>query len=129
MIADVYYEQTELAYKLREMLFHKRIEDNPVGVLDYVEFFCEHMDINPGALITRSRKQEYVLLRSQFVAFVRKQSSETITYQKIGEAIGGRDHATVMNSEQGHEEWMLISASYRQDYISLNKMWRLRNVR
>lgn len=126
---DVFYEQVEQAYELRDMLYHSPERGNPIGVLEYFDFFCEHMDCHPGALVTSSRKQEYVKLRFQFIAFVREQSNKTITYREIGQLLGGRDHSSMIHGEDQHREWMLISSTYKQDYQSLNKIWELHHER
>lgn len=126
MIADSYYQQVEEAYELRDMLYHAREEEGSKGILEYFEFFCEHMDIHPGFLVTGSRKQEYFMLRCQFSSFVREQSGNTISLKEIGSLLGGRDHTSIIHATEMHKEWMTISDIYAQDYNSLIKCWRLR---
>ncbi|MAO64270.1 MAG: hypothetical protein CL666_04665 [Balneola sp.] len=127
MIADAYYEQKELAYELKDMMNAISHINKPAYLLDYFDFFCQHMDVSPGDIAGTSRKQEIYMPRCQFVAFVREISNETITLKEIGRLLSDRDHSSIINSLEAHSEWMVISDAYRQGYNGLMKMWRLRN--
>jgi chromosomal replication initiator protein len=60
-----------------------------------LEAVSEVFDVDPGALLGRSRAREVALPRQIAMYILRKEAK--ISLPQIGQALGGRDHTTVMH--------------------------------
>ena len=71
-------------------------EKKTITIDDIIKTVADYYGIEPGAINTRSRKREVVLVR-QVAMYLAKKHLDMST-SKIGKYIGDRDHATVLHA-------------------------------
>lgn len=83
------------------------------------EIIASYYNINPKELSSSSRKQEFVYARS--VAIYLLKNKYNLTLNKIGSALGGRDHATISHSLDKITESINSNENIKQDIETLEK--------
>lgn len=58
---------------------------------------CKHYNLQPWEVIGSRRHRAYVQARQMF-CYLTRTTRQTIPLKKIGQAIGGRDHSTVIHA-------------------------------
>lgn len=75
-------------------------------VLDaLVKTLSECYKIHPDRFMSSSRKREYVYIRNLLCYYVKKKFPH-ISLEQIGEAIGGKDHTTVIHARKTYKDWL-----------------------
>lgn len=69
-------------------------KNNPLEFIQTI--ICHHLALSPNSLKSKTRKQEIVFARQLIMYFARKYTNYSLS--KIGEFIGGKDHATVLHA-------------------------------
>ena len=78
---------------------HKSEKDQ---MLEYLkEEVLQMFNAEEKVLTTKSRKFEYVVVRSVFVYLAR--AFQLSSYYNLGQILGGRDHSTIMANEKNAE--------------------------
>lgn len=94
--STVYNHEVDLDMAARIVKKVKRVEKKEITIENIVEKVCSHYDIEENSLYTKSRKKDVVLVRQIAMYFSKLYTSNSLS--KIGQAIGGRDHATVLHA-------------------------------
>ena len=71
---------------------------------------CAVYDLTDAELIGHSREQKYAHARHVFVGLAREMTDCGLT--KIGAALGGRDHTTILNSERRFEHLCSVNEQF-----------------
>ena len=85
-----------------------RVVLNSHPIIPIVKFtVCEHFQITPEKLVSKSRKREFALPRQVAHYIIKEKFRELfVSYQTIGTELGGVDHATVIHSVKKVQDLM-----------------------
>ncbi|MGM9705979.1 MAG: chromosomal replication initiator protein DnaA [Prevotella sp.] len=113
--------------KLAERVIKRavKIDDKPLTVDDILENVCNHYNVTPAAVNSRSRKRDYVVARQ--VAIYLAQKYTKMPASRIGKLIGGRDHSTVIYSCSQVEQRMKIDHNFSDEIVSIENSLKLKN--
>jgi hypothetical protein len=89
---------------------------NPQFVIECV---CSHCGISLDVLASESRERSAVYARSYCAYLLRSLTS--ITLERVGELLGGRDHTTIMHALTRITERMKDDADLREDIEGLSR--------
>lgn len=78
----------------------------------------KELKISRENVISKSRKGEIVDAR-RIIIFIAKKNSK-LSLNKIGKFVGGRDHATVLNSIKKHKQLYITDAEYTEKFNRVN---------
>lgn len=84
---------------LAERIVHKAVRCQSKRVItieDIIVKVCNHFELEPSAIHTKSRKREVVQVR-QIAMYLSKKHTDSSS-SKIGQLIGNKDHATVLHA-------------------------------
>lgn len=112
MIADVYYEEVEYAYRVRKVFYSADVEgiDSVFYLPAKLRQFCLILGIHPSTLFNKSRKPEVVQYRCAFTQYLPSDFSPTRLARFLN-----FDHSTVYHWRgPGHEQFLGES-----DYIKI----------
>ena len=98
-------------------------EKAPVTIGSILEGVCKFYNVSTTQVTSRSRKQLFVKARqvSMFLA----QKLTDMPASRIGKAIGGRDHSTVIHSCSQVEMKIKIDSSFKEDIEKLENSFKL----
>ena len=71
-------------------------EKHPVTIDDIIKKVTDYYNVDINSISTRSRKREVVLVRQVSMYLAKKYLD--LSTSKIGQYVGGRDHATVLHA-------------------------------
>ena len=97
----------------------QNLDDSNSHIEKAKEVIASYFNINVKELSSSSRKQEFVYIRS--VAIYLFKHKFNLTLKKIGQALGGRDHATIAHSLDKIEEMLKTESTVKQDVDNLIK--------
>lgn len=106
---EYFYSETEYAFRIRED-FHK-VKPN---LYDHLHAFCKRADIRKSDLTTPTRTSLHVRYRAMFCGYVYR-GEDKPSLKEIGNLLGGRHHATILNSLESHRQFMQ-EKSYRNEF-------------
>ena len=89
------------------------------------DMVCEHFDLPVEAIATKSRKREVVQAR-QIAMYLSKQHTKN-TLAFIGEAIGKRDHATVLHACKTVSDSIEIDKNFRKSIQDIEQKLKIRS--
>lgn len=81
---------------------------------------CNHFKISIVDFVGTSRKRELVIAREQFCKLV--YSPIVFPLREVGDLIGGRNYATVLNSLNQFKNDYDTNVKFREDYQELLKL-------
>lgn len=85
---------------------------------------CNHFDMEPSNIHTKSRKREVVQTRQVAMYLARKHTNSSSA--KIGRLIGGKDHATVLHACKIVKDQCEVDKTFRADLESIELSLRKR---
>ena len=85
-----------------------------------IEAVIEVTGIGFDQIRRKSRLREFVTARSLICHYLRKYTK--LTLQQIGDLIGGRNHATVINSLSMHEDLFQVDSEFRKLSTSVEEI-------
>jgi chromosomal replication initiator protein len=96
------------------------IIEGSVDAFRYViDMVCLRYELEESVAMGKSRKREHVKAR-QIIHSLLKTNFNRLSLKKIGEACGGKDHATVMHSCRSVSNQVDTDKEYREEYNELN---------
>ena len=101
-----------------------KVDDNPLTVDEIIESVCQHYNVTPANINSRSRKKDFVMARQVAVYLAQKYTK--LPASRIGRLVGGRDHSTVIYSCNQVERRMKIDQKFLSAITSIENSFRSR---
>ena len=102
-----------------------KVEENPLTVDDIIESVCQHYNVTPANINSRSRKKDYVMARQVSIYLAQKYTK--MPASRIGRLVGGRDHSTVIYSCNQVEQRIKIDKKFSSEITSIENSFKLKN--
>lgn len=103
----------------------KPVADNPLTVDEIIESVCQHYNVTPANISSRSRKKDYVMARQVTIYLAQKYTK--MPASRIGRLVGGRDHSTVIYSCNQVEQRIKIDKKFSSEISSIENTFRMRS--
>ena len=103
----------------------KAADSAPLTVDEIIESVCQHYNVTPANINSRSRKKDYVMARQVSIYLAQKYTK--MPASRIGRLVGGRDHSTVIYSCNQVERRMKIDEKFSSEITSIENSFRSRN--
>ncbi len=113
----VYNHEIDLNMTERIVKRIKKTESKEITIDSIIKTVCQHYDVNEEYLQTKSRKKDIVLIRQIAMYFSKKYTSNSL--ERIGQAIGGRDHATVLHAYKLIKTQCELDNSFREEVAEI----------
>ena len=101
-----------------------KVDDNPLTIDEIIESVCQHYNVTPANINSRSRKKDFVMARQVAVYLAQKYTK--LPASRIGRLVGGRDHSTVIYSCNQVERRMKIDQKFLSEITSIENSFRSR---
>ncbi len=101
-----------------------KVDNNPLTVDEIIESVCQHYNVTPANINSRSRKKDFVMARQVAVYLAQKYTK--LPASRIGRLVGGRDHSTVIYSCNQVERRMKIDQKFLNEITSIENSFRSR---
>ena len=106
----------EMAHETLSTLVHRK---ERISVSEIIDIVADHYGITQDELIGPSRQKEFVLPR-QIVMYLAREET-TASLPAIGQALGGRDHTTVLHGSQKMSGEVEKKSSLRRDLVAIRE--------
>lgn len=116
----------EIDCSLAETILKRAIRPSEKQITpdDIIEEVCSHYNVTRQSVMSKSRKRELVNARQVSMYITSKLTKMPTT--RIGQLIGGRDHATVIHSCSTVERRMKVDKAYADDIINIENSLKTR---
>ena len=111
----------ELANDALKQLIREEKRSSKIEVKNIIKEAADYYEISTADIVSKKRKQEIALARQVAMYLIRELTE--ISYPKIGDHFGGRDHTTVMHSCKKIERQMKENAELAQTIIKLKQLF------
>ena len=101
-----------------------KVDESPLTVDEIIESVCQHYNVTPANINSRSRKKDFVMARQVSIYLAQKYTK--MPASRIGRLVGGRDHSTVIYSCNQVEQRMKIDQKFSSEITSLENSFRSR---
>ncbi len=101
-----------------------KVDDHPLTMDDIMEKVCEHYNVSPTDVNSKSRKQGIV--RARQVSMYLAQKYTKMPAGRIGKLVGNRDHSTVLHSCAQVEKRMQVDAAFNDEIASIETSFHLK---
>ncbi len=101
-----------------------KIDNEPLTMDDILDTVCNHFNVTTTAVMSRSRKRDYVVARQ--VSMYLAQKYTKMPASRIGKLIGGRDHSTVIHSCTQVENKIKIDKMFSNEIQSIENSFKLK---
>ena len=101
----------DLAQRILRKIVHNEVK--AITIDSIIDTVCRHFEIDTSAIHTKSRKREVVQVR-QIAMYLAKKHTDSSS-SKIGQLIGGKDHATVLHACKIVKELCEVDKTFRAD--------------
>lgn len=101
-----------------------KIDNEPLTMDDILDTVCNHFNVTTTAVMSRSRKRDYVVARQ--VSMYLAQKYTKMPASRIGKLIGGRDHSTVIHSCTQVENKIKIDKMFCNEIQSIENSFKLK---
>ena len=101
-----------------------KIDNEPLTMDDILDTVCNHFNVTTAAVISRSRKRDYVVARQ--VSMYLAQKYTKMPASRIGKLVGGRDHSTVIHSCTQIENRLKIDKVFSSEVQSIENSFKLK---
>ncbi len=117
---------SKITIKLAERIINRAVktDDKPLTLDDIVDKVCQHFNVTPTQVNSKSRKRDYVIARQVSMYFAQKYTK--MPASRIGKLVGNRDHSTVIHSCGQVEQRMQIDKEFNQELASIENSFRLK---
>ena len=102
-----------------------KVDDTPLTVDEIIESVCQHYNVTPANINSRSRKKDYVMARQVSIYLAQKYTK--MPASRIGRLVGGRDHSTVIYSCNQVERRLKIDQKFSSELTSIENSFRSKN--
>ena len=102
-----------------------KVDNHPLTIDDILETVCQHFNVTPQNVFSKSRKRDYVQARQ--ISMYLAQKFTKMPTSRIGQLIGGRDHSTVIHSCTAIEQRLKVDKGFVAELNSIENAFRLKN--
>ncbi|NDW11730.1 chromosomal replication initiator protein DnaA [Bacteroides sp. 214] len=120
----VYNKDVDLELAQRIVRKVVRSENKAITIDQIITAVCNHYMMEPTAIHTKSRKREIVQVRQVAMYLAKKHTDSSSS--KIGQQIGGKDHATVLHACKIVKDQCEVDKAFRADIGSIETMLKRR---
>ena len=103
-----------------------KVDDRPLTIDDILDTVCNHFNVTPAAVQSKSRTHQLVVARQ--VSMYLAQKYTKMPAARIGKLVGGRDHSTVIHSCRQVEQRMKIDRSFFDDLTRIENAFKLKKA-
>lgn len=111
--STIYNKEIDLELAQRILRKIVRSETKAITIDGIIETVCNHFEVDASIIHTKSRKREVVQVR-QIAMYLAKKHTDSSS-SKIGQLIGGKDHATVLHACKIVKELCEVDKVFRAD--------------
>lgn len=101
-----------------------KVNEEPLTIEEIIESVCQHYNVTPANINSRSRKKDYVMARQVSIYLAQKYTKMPAT--KIGKLVGGRDHSTVIYSYNQVEQRIKIDQKFSSEITSIENSFKMK---
>ncbi len=102
-----------------------KMDDHPLTVDEIMETVCDHYNVLPKDVNSKSRKADFV--RARQVSMYLAQKYTKIPASRIGKLVGNRDHSTVLHSCMQVEKRLKVDTAFSEEIQSIEASFKLKN--
>ena len=102
-----------------------KVDNHPLTIDDILEKVCQHYNVSPQHVFSKSRKRDYVQVRQ--ISMYLAQKYTKMPASRIGQLIGNRDHSTVLHSCNAVEQRLKIDKEFSAELSSIENSFKLKN--
>lgn len=119
MMAHSTIYNKDIDIELAERIIKKVVRGTTKAITidSIINAVCSHYDMEPASIHTKSRKREIVQMRQVAMYLAKKHTDSSSS--KIGQLIGGKDHATVLHACKIVKDQCEVDKSFRADLESI----------
>ena len=121
----VYNSNIDMRLAERVMKRAVKVDDHPLTIDDILEIVCQHYNVTPQNVFSKSRKRDYVLARQ--ISMYLAQKFTKMPTARIGQLIGGRDHSTVIHSCSAIEQRLKVDKAFSEELSSIETSFKLKH--
>ena len=117
---------TSIDMRLAERIIKRavKIDNHPLTIDDILEKVCQHYNVAPQHVFSKSRKRDYVQVRQ--VSMYLAQKYTKMPAGRIGQLIGNRDHSTVIHSCNAIEKRLKVDKVFFDELSSIENSFKLK---
>lgn len=117
---------SEIDMRLAERVIKRavKIDDRPLTIDDILDKVCDHYNVTPDQVNSKSRKRDYVLARQLSMYLAQKYTK--MPASRIGKLVGNRDHSTVIHSCAQIEKRLLADKMFSAEVTSIENSFKLK---
>ena len=117
---------TNIDMRLAERIIKRavKIDNHPLTIDDILEKVCQHYNVAPQHVFSKSRKRDYVQVRQ--VSMYLAQKYTKMPAGRIGQLIGNRDHSTVIHSCNAIEKRLKVDKVFFDELSSIENSFKLK---
>ena len=105
---------------------HSVKTEAPTLTVEYIiESVCQHYNVTPANINSRSRKKDYVMARQVSIYLAQKYTK--LPASRIGRLVGGRDHSTVIYSCNQVEQRIKVDKKFSSEILSIENSFKIKN--
>ncbi len=101
-----------------------KVDNRPLTVDDILEKVCAHYNVTQAAVMSRSRKREFVEARQLSMYFAQKYTK--MPASRIGLLVGNRDHSTVIHSCNAIAQRLKIDKAFGEEVNGIEDSFKLK---
>lgn len=120
----VYNSNIDIRLAQRVLQRSVKIDDKPLTIDEIVDTVCNHYNVTPAAVNSKSRKRDYVVARQVTMYLAQKYTK--MPASRIGQLVGKRDHSTVIHSCSKVEDRLKIDAAFSDELTSIENSFKLK---
>ncbi len=120
----VYNSNIDLRLAERVIKRAVKVDNHPLTIDDILETVCQHYNVTPQNVFSKSRKRDYVQARQ--VSMYLAQKFTKMPTSRIGQLIGGRDHSTVIHSCTTVGQRLKVDKSFVDELNSIENSFKLK---
>ncbi len=101
-----------------------KVDNRPLTVDDILEKVCAHYNVTQAAVMSRSRKREFVEARQLSMYFAQKYTK--MPASRIGLLVGNRDHSTVIHSCNAIAQRLKVDKAFGEEVNGIEDSFKLK---
>lgn len=101
-----------------------KVDNRPLTVDDILEKVCAHFNVTQAAVMSRSRKREFVEARQLSMYFAQKYTK--MPASRIGVLVGNRDHSTVIHSCNTVAQRLKVDKAFVEEVNGIEDSFKLK---
>jgi len=113
----VYNHEIDLCMTERIIKKIKKTENKEITIDNIIKAVCQYYNVEENSLHAKSRKKDVVLVRQVAMYFSKIYTNNSLA--KIGQAIGGKDHATVLHAFKIIKNQSDVDKAFKKELLEI----------